>query len=63
MNPKKILRQIAGWTLIVLGIISGAIPVIQGWILILLGLTLLAEDSAWAKKWLDKLKQKWDKKK
>lgn len=55
---KKIFRQIGGWSLIVLGVISGLIPILQGWIFILLGLALLAKDSEWAARWLEKIKSR-----
>ena len=37
----KIIRFISGIFLIILGIISGFLPILQGWLFILLGLFLL----------------------
>ncbi len=48
-NVKRILRIIAGFVLLVLGVICGFIPVLQGWIFILAGLALLSADFAWAR--------------
>lgn len=59
---KKLVRQISGWSLIVLGIVSGLIPILQGWVFILAGLALLAKDSAWAHRALEKLKERFKKK-
>jgi len=36
-----ILRNIAGVFLILLGIVSGFVPILQGWIFILVGISLL----------------------
>lgn len=41
MDIKKQLRRIAGVLLIIAGIISFFLPVLQGWLFILLGLILL----------------------
>jgi uncharacterized membrane protein YbaN (DUF454 family) len=47
---KKGLRTAAGFLLILLGVISGFIPVLQGWMFILAGLALLAVDYHWARR-------------
>lgn len=38
---KLVLRNVAGVLLILLGVISGFIPILQGWILILAGISML----------------------
>jgi hypothetical protein len=38
---KRLMRIVAGVTLILIGVIAGFIPILQGWIFILAGLALL----------------------
>lgn len=40
----RVLRHIAGWALLVLGVVGLVLPVLQGWLLIALGALLLAPD-------------------
>jgi|TARA_Y100000310_G_scaffold344358_1_gene456718 uncharacterized protein YqgC (DUF456 family) len=54
MNHK--LKKIFGVILIILGVLGGAVPIVQGWLLILLGLALL--ESAYANKQIARIK-KW----
>ena len=60
MIPSR-ARKAADWTigltLIVAGIVSGFLPVIQGWLLILAGLAVLSSHSRLARRLLDRLKQ------
>jgi len=51
-------RLSIGSLLIVAGIISGFIPILQGWILIIAGLSIMAPESARAQKALDWAKAK-----
>jgi hypothetical protein len=59
---KQGLRTVAGVLLILMGVVSGFIPILQGWLFILAGLALLAVDYHWARRlkgWaLDRLKRK-----
>lgn len=60
LNPSarfwKITRLVAGWGLIVLGIVGLFLPFLQGIILIVAGLALLAKDRPWARRWLEQIK-------
>jgi len=52
----KILKRIAGFALVVLGIIGIFVPILQGILLILAGLFLLEIKVEDIKKWIKKLK-------
>jgi len=41
---------------LLLGVISGFLPVIQGWIFVLIGLALLAEELPWVRRHVERLK-------
>lgn len=53
----QIFKKIVGVTLIIIGIISGFIPLVQGWIFILVGLLLIGVEKETIKKWLGKIKK------
>jgi uncharacterized protein len=55
-----ILRQVAGYVCLVLGVIGCILPVLPGIPLLLAGLGLLAVDSPWAARLRDNLKDKLD---
>jgi uncharacterized membrane protein YbaN (DUF454 family) len=40
----RLLRHLAGWALIVLGVVGLVLPVLQGWLFIAMGSLLLAPD-------------------
>ncbi|MBI4452153.1 hypothetical protein HY637_01870 [Candidatus Woesearchaeota archaeon] len=52
-----VLKKAIGILLIVLGVISGFVPVIQGWVFILLGLFLLGVKTKTIKEWVEKAKK------
>ena len=54
----RVVRLIAGWTLVALGILGLFLPILQGVALILAGLALLAPDVPFARRWLDWLKNR-----
>lgn len=56
MKKKAIstIRQITGWTLVIIGVFGIALPFLQGIILIIVGLYILSLDSKWFR---TKLKQ------
>jgi len=53
---RVIFDWIVGLTLIVVGVISGFVPILQGWIFILAGLAVLSKHSRFARRWFKKLK-------
>jgi uncharacterized protein len=46
-------RLVAGSLLVILGVISGFIPILQGWVFILMGLSIMAPESQYARRLLD----------
>jgi uncharacterized membrane protein YbaN (DUF454 family) len=46
---------------LLLGVISGFLPVIQGWIFVLIGLTLLAKEIPWVHHHVERLKSRFPK--
>ena len=55
---KSISIKLAGWGFILLGILGLFLPILQGILFLLVGLFLLSEESPWAKRMLDKLKER-----
>jgi len=58
---KRLIKILIGSFLIVLGVISGFIPILQGWIFIGIGLLLLSEEVPFLKKYRLRLEQKYPK--
>jgi uncharacterized membrane protein YbaN (DUF454 family) len=58
---KRLIKILTGSFLIVLGIISGFLPILQGWIFIGLGLLILSEEVPFLKKYRLRLEQKYPK--
>jgi tellurite resistance protein TerC len=54
---KKIIIAVIGFTILIIGIFMIVLPG-PAFIVIPLGLAILATEFVWAKKWLDKVKQK-----
>jgi len=54
----RIARLSIGSLLIVLGVISGFVPVLQGWIFVLGGLSLLAQESDRARLLLERVRDR-----
>jgi len=57
----RIARTVAGFCLIILGIIGLFVPILQGVLLILLGLWVLSLDSRWAHRCILKLRLRFPK--
>ena len=55
-QAKRFIVILFGFTLVILGIIGWALPVIPGWALFLPGLAILAAEFVWARRLLDHLK-------
>ena len=53
---KRFFIILIGFTLILLGIIGWALPVVPGWAFFLPGLAILAAEFVWARRLLDHLK-------
>ena len=56
-SVKKIIVAVVGFTILLIGIFMIVLPG-PAFIVIPLGLAILATEFVWAKKWLDKVKQK-----
>jgi tellurite resistance protein TerC len=54
---KKIIVAVIGFTILIIGVFMIVLPG-PAFIVIPLGLAILATEFVWAKKWLDKVKQK-----
>jgi len=54
---KKIIVAVIGFTILIIGIFMIVLPG-PAFIVIPLGLAILATEFVWAKRWLDKVKQK-----
>lgn len=52
----RIFRLVAGWILVVVGVIGLFLPVLQGFLFIFSGLALLSTESPWARRLLTRLK-------
>lgn len=61
MLTKKIIKISAGISFIILGVVSGFLPVLQGWIFNLVGVVLLAEEIPFLNKYLKRFEQKYPK--
>lgn len=55
---KRIARQIAGWSLLVLGIAGLVLPILQGWLFIAIAAFLLAPDVPFFGRVLDRIELK-----
>ncbi len=51
-------RQVAGWGLILAGIAGLFLPFLQGILFLVMGLALLSRDSPWARRWLERIKER-----
>tara|TARA_Y100000590_G_C15504256_1_gene932869 strand:- start:667 stop:867 length:201 start_codon:yes stop_codon:yes gene_type:complete len=60
MKLLDILKIVLGIILLIIGIIGGIIPIFQGWIFGIAGLTLLSKYSKFIKKYLEKVKRKFN---
>jgi tellurite resistance protein TerC len=61
-SVKKLIVAVIGFTILVIGIFMIVLPG-PAFIVIPLGLAILATEFVWAKKWLDKVKQKFSEQK
>lgn len=53
-----VFRHIAGWSLILLGLVGLVLPIMPGFLFILPGLGLIAPEIPWAKRTLEWSKEK-----
>ena len=54
---KRILLEVGGWALIVLGIAGLFLPILPGLLFLLIGLTVLSANHHWARLWIDRLRE------
>jgi len=57
--PLRVLRVVAGWVLLVVGLAGFVLPIIPGVPLLLGGLALLSYEYAWAARWRQKVTDGW----
>jgi len=58
---KRVVVLVIGWSLIGLGIVGLAVPILQGVLFILLGLFVLSRESVWARRHFESLRQRFPK--
>ena len=58
----RLVSIIAGFALLVTGIVGLILPIMPGWVMVIPGLALLAREFHWARRTLDWLKQRLEKK-
>lgn len=60
-HVKRIFVLTLGWSLIAFGIVGLFVPILQGILFIMLGLFVLSRESRTARRWLEKLGQRYPK--
>lgn len=55
---KRWARLIVGWAFIVLGIAGLVLPILQGFLFLAIGFAVLAPESTWAQRQLDRLRRR-----
>ena len=55
-QARRFFQILIGFTLLLVGVVSLALPVMPGWALIFAGLAVLAAEMLWARRLLDRLK-------
>ena len=54
---KRCLKLVIGWAFVALGIVELVLPVLQGVLFLAIGFGILAQESKWARRQLEKLRQ------
>jgi len=55
---KRFLVEVSGWSCIAVGVAGLFLPVLPGILLILVGLTILSAEHQWARRWIQKLRER-----
>jgi uncharacterized membrane protein YbaN (DUF454 family) len=55
---KPILMQVLGYAFLVVGVLGLVLPFLQGILFLLIGLVILAEHAPWARRLLDRLRER-----
>jgi len=58
---KRIVKLIAGWAFIVLGVAGLFLPVLPGLVFLLVGLTILSTEHRWARRLMIRLRRRFPK--
>ncbi len=56
---KRLLKLFLGWAFVALGIVGLVLPVLQGLLFIAIGFAILAQESEWARRQLEKLRHRY----
>lgn len=59
-RARRIVRIVFAFTLLILGIIGIILPLIPGWPLALVGLSILAAEYVWARRFLARIRRRGD---
>ena len=57
LRGRVVFDWVTGLVLIVIGVISGPVPIVQGWVFVLAGLAILSKHSRLARRWFERVKQ------
>lgn len=52
-------RKLAGFALLILGLLGMVLPILQGLFLLALGLFVLRDQYSWAQRGMERLRQRW----
>ncbi len=55
---KRWLKLALGWAFVILGIVGLVLPVLQGILFLAIGFGILAQESEWARAWLQVLRRR-----
>lgn len=55
---KRAVVEVSGWSCIVLGVAGLFLPVLPGILLLLVGLTILSAEHQWARRWIQRLQER-----
>jgi hypothetical protein len=55
---KRVALIVAGWTLLLLGVVGIFLPVLPGALFLLVGLSILSVEYAWARRWVTALRNR-----
>ncbi len=57
LRGRVVFDWVTGLVLIVIGVISGPVPIVQGWVFVLAGLAILSKHSPLARRWFERVRQ------
>ena len=52
----RLLRIVLGCVFLLIGVLAGAIPILQGWVFVIMGLGILAREVPWVRRLLRRVR-------